>query len=106
MRTFTAQKVDILDDKGNIAKDENGKEIDFSFKNFAIDVLRSPVSDISSDKVVELAEVIRAIKPMKTGETIELSNDHGDLLKEAVKNMKFKLVSEDWADFIVHVKEM
>ena len=105
MKTFNAKKIDVIDDNGvPVTRDENGKPIDISFKTFAMNALRFPIQDIDAVKLCELSDLIRKIKPMETGDEIELTDEEFNLLRESVMNMKFKAVSEDWADFITYLK--
>lgn len=106
MKKFQAKKIDVVDDNGvPVTRDENGNLIDISFKTFALNALRFPAADIDAVKLCEITDVIRKIKPMQTGETIELEDAEFQILKDAVMGMKFKMVSEDWADFITYLKQ-
>lgn len=106
MKKFHAKEVEVFDDFGNVIKtDDKGNIIDVSFKTFALTALRFPTSDIDAVKLCEITDVIRKIKPMQTGEEIELEDAEFQILKDAVLNMKFKMVSEDWADFVEYIRK-
>lgn len=103
---FVATKVDVLDQHGNIIeKDDKGNLIEFSYKDYALTVLRNPTQDIDPVQMEELVSVIRLVKNLKPGEQAELDHSEWTTLKKAVANFRTRMVDEDFSDFCKYVKE-
>ncbi len=103
---FIAKKVDILDQQGNIIeKDDQGKAIEFSFKDYALTVLRNPGKEIDPIQMEEIVSVIRLIKGLKPDAQAELSHSEWSTLKNAVAGFKTTVVDEDFSDFCKYVRE-
>lgn len=102
---FTAKKVTIVDQYGNSAKDEAGKEIDFSYKNFALTLLRSPAQEVDTVKLVEMTRLIRKFDKVKTGEEISLTHDDWSLLKELKRSFKTRIIDVDFSDFCEYIEK-
>jgi hypothetical protein len=104
--SFIATKVDVIDQQGNIIeKDDKGNIIEFSYKDYALTVLRNPAEDIDPIKMEALVSVIRLVKNLKPGEKAELDHSDWSTLKHAVANFKTRMVDEDFSDFCKYVKE-
>ena len=103
---FVATKVDVLDQHGNIIeKDDKGNLIEFSYKDYALTVLRNPAEAVDPIKMEALVSVIRLIKNLKPGGKAELDHSDWSTLKEAVANFKTTTIDEDFSDFCKYVKE-
>jgi len=110
MKVFKAKKIKIIDGSGNEILDQSGKEIKFSFANFAMDALNAPVSGLSTNQMRLRFKLMDRLEILNPDESIELDETEFALLQNAVIAIDDKeawvAMSRDLPDFVDYIRSL